>query len=177
MLGDAYRMLTLVNVFSSSPPLLLLRFHTSSTLPVHFKGWTPEMDGYLEYGVRWLPAGILDVHNARLVNPGKQWPYSCGRDVCWWQYPAFFVNGAHQPLVTLNGLSVETPITGKLVDGYRSITMRDNVLLGIEVRFGGTRRGGASGPYYFKPSRSDTYTFTDNLLLAEQRCRMTCTFK
>jgi hypothetical protein len=59
-------------------------------------------------------------------------------------------------------------------DNYGSITFEDNTFFGVELKFGNAASHEAN-EYHFTHSPKHTHSLVNNLLLADQRCRMTCT--
>ena len=70
-------------------------------------GWFDWMEGYLEYGVNYIPSGTVDVSWISTVNSGKQWKFTCSRDNCYHQYPLIWYDYKAQPDPLLQGMVVE----------------------------------------------------------------------
>jgi len=137
------------------------------------QGYTVEDPDFLENGIRYLQPGEIHMKYIKWVTPGKQWAYSCGRDACFHQYPAVWFD-ASQAHPVMEGIVTEDPVSGKMFDHFESITLKDNTFFGAELKFG-TSASHEGGDYHFNHGRQHTHSLVNNLILADQRCRLSCT--
>ncbi len=68
--------------------------------------------------------------------------------------------------------SWKIPSAVKCFDHFESFTLQDNTFFGVELKFGGSHEG---GDYFFSHSIKHQHNVLNTLILADQRCRVSCT--